>query len=117
VKIINIELAMTLSSIVLLLLCIPVIFVTYKLKARKLDLIERGVWRAEYETRGPEIPIVGIILSAFGVAIVAGVFCSSELDINLRAIAGFSPLFVGVSLLLYHFAQNLTQKEETKNEG
>jgi len=92
-----------LGVLTLVFLAVLIAYVYYKLRSRRLDIIEKGLWRSEYE-RGILEPTVfaGLFLIAIGIAILAGVFFAEEIEMYIKTTAGLLPLFVGVALLLYY---------------
>lgn len=78
-----------------------VTYAYYKLRTKKMDLIQRGLWKAEYERVVPETALLwGMFLVALGSAILVGLFVSQGFCLYMKVIAGTIPLFVGISLVI-----------------
>jgi len=77
----------------------------HKEKMRKMDLIEKGLWKPEYEPKAkPEGALLaGLILAGIGVAILAGSFWVIwEVGQWLR-LGGLIFLLIGIALTIYYY--------------
>jgi len=87
---------------IVVIIAFLIAYVYYKLKSRRMDLIGKGLWKREYEGENADtVLLCGLVLVAFGAAILLGWIISDETDICLRMITGTIPFFVGLSLLVY----------------
>ena len=87
---------------IVVIIAFLIAYVYYKLKSRRMDLIEKGLWKREYEGENADTVLLwGLIAVAIGAAILLGWIISDETDVCLRMITGMIPFFVGVSLLVY----------------
>ncbi|MGQ9469116.1 MAG: DUF6249 domain-containing protein, partial [Nitrososphaerales archaeon] len=88
-------------------LTIIVVYGTYtehKEKMRKMDLIEKGLWKPEYEPKvKPEGALLaGLIIAGIGVAILAGSFWVIwDIGQWLR-LGGLIILLIGIALITYY---------------
>ena len=106
-----------LGTIVTVIIVFLIAYVYYKLKSRRMDLIEKGLWKPEYEDKEVQTALlVGLIAVAIGGAILLGWNISEETDICLRVITGMIPLSVGLSLLVY-FCLSKSLSKPKKSEG
>jgi len=94
-------------------------YVYYKLKSRKMDLIEKGLWRSEYEGERVEAILMGgFVLIAMGTAVLLGGFLSEKVEVYFKAIGGLTPLLVGVALTVhYFFCKHSTKKTPEEDKG
>lgn len=90
-----------------------IIYGRYELKSRRMDLIEKGLWKPEYEDKNENIVFLeGLILMAIGASILTGWKISKDINMYLRMIIGLIPLSVGLSLLTYFFLSKLFFKSK-----
>lgn len=103
-----------LSAITIVALATLISYVYYKLKSRKMYLIEKGLWKSEYE-KGIHEPTTfgGLLLIAIGMAIVVGVFSTEKNEMCIKTIAGLLPLFVGFALVMYYYFFEKSNRGET----
>lgn len=89
--------ALLIPAVLALLIPILAIYFGHKQDMKRMDLIEKGLWKPEYETR--EALFVGFVLTGLGVAILIGsLWITLEPDLRL---GGLMALFVGMALILY----------------
>jgi|GEM_PF-3887370 drug/metabolite transporter (DMT)-like permease len=75
-----------------------------KVKIKKMDLIEKGLWKTEYEPKAkPEgALLVGLILAGIGMAILACSFwVILEVGQWLR-LGGLIFFLIGIALIIYY---------------
>jgi len=92
------------GNITILVIVILVTLAYYKLKLKRLNLIEKGLWKSEYETKQPEsMIIVAAVLVAIGSAVLLTDYTLGETKLCTRALAtlnGSIFLFVGIALAI-----------------
>jgi len=87
-------------SLTIIVIAILVTFVYYKLKLKRLSLIEKGLWKSEYEEKQLEsIVVAGAILMAIGVAVLL-CFMIEDTKLFLKALIGLVPLLIGIALVV-----------------
>ena len=79
-------------------------YTEHKEKIRKMDLIEKGLWKPEYEPKAKleGALLAGLILAGIGAAILAGSFWVIwEVGQWLR-LGGLITLLIGIALITYY---------------
>ena len=78
------------------------VFVTYLEHKKKLDLIDRGLWKPEEKQERPEHKLItGVLFFLLGVALLMGSYLNMEPDLvsGLR-ISGLLTIAAGMALLI-----------------
>jgi len=92
-----------------------VTYVQYKLKSKRMNLIEKGLWKPEYEDKNKNIILLtGITLASIGVAILIGWHISTDINICLMMMTGIIPLSMGLSILIYFTLINTILKQKVR---
>ncbi len=80
----------------------------YRIKSRKMELIDKGIWKTEYEqTQQKSTLLSGSIFMAIGISVLMGASWPGQINVKIEVSAGVALLLVGVTLVVNHFLERL----------
>ena len=106
------------SSITIIVIAILTAFTYYKLKLKRLNLIEKGIWKSEYDARQLENMMVGgAILVAIGIAVLVTVFMVADKELLMWILTGSVPLLIGTALIIcFLMLRRMTGSGRNRNQ-